>query len=358
MRAIVQLQPGMESRTFSVQRGVRQGDPLSPVLFNLVMRSVLAEVDAIWQRRGYGSNVGQKLDGHRLTHVAFADDMTLVTRSWLSLKRMLAMLRGALSKRGLDLHPSKCKAQTNLTDWALRGEVPIVSGFSLHVLPEDAPLDVLGTVVALKETTQVEIDHRIATSWRKFWSLKRLLLNRSVSIKQRLRLFDSTVGCCMLWCCRSWTARVQEVNRINTAWHSMLRRICRHGRAPDESYIDWIRRSTAKARQLAEGAGIRNWCRSYAAYKWAWAGHVARRGANTWLWNVTSWRDSSWTTCSLAVGGERPLRPSRRRWMKWEHVVQTFSRQAGLGNWISSTLDREGWMASQQEFVTFMCKAP
>jgi hypothetical protein len=73
------------------------------------------------------------------------------------------------------------------------------------------------TSMELKETIQEEIDHRIATSWRKFWSLKRLLLNRSVSIKQRLRLFDSTVGCCMLWCCRSWTSRVQEVKRIVTA---------------------------------------------------------------------------------------------------------------------------------------------
>ena len=166
-------------------------------------------------------------------------------------------------------------------------------------------------MVALKDTTQVEINHRIATSWRKFSSLKRLLLNRKVSIKQRLRLFDSTVGCCMLWCCRSWTPRVQDVKRINTAWHSMPRRICKHGRVLKESYIEWIRNSTAKARQLAEGAGIRNWGRAYAAYNSAWAGHVARRGANNWLWKVTSWRDSAWTTCCFELGGDRPLRPSR-----------------------------------------------
>ena len=240
-----------------------------------------------------------------------------------------------------------------MTDWTLQGDVSIEEGFSVHVLDEGLPLKVLGTVVSLEDTTQVEIDHRIATSWRRFWALKRLLLNQNVSIKQRLRLFDSTVGSCMLWCCRSWTPRVQEVKRINSAWHSMLRRICKNSRGSEENYVDWIRRSTARARRLAEGAGIRNWSRAFAAYKWAWAGHVARRGADTWLWKVTSWRDSAWTTCCFDVGGSRPLRPSRRRWMKWEHVLQSFSRQAGFGNWANAAMDKDVWLASQQEFIAF-----
>ena len=139
--AYVQLRPGVESRRFEVQRGVRQGDPLSPVLFNLLLTQVLKEVDPVWQRRGYGTNVGQMITGRRLTHVAFADDMTLISRSWLSLKRMVITLREALRYRGLELHPSKCKAQTNDSSWRRRGKVQILPDFALDVLDDGECLD-------------------------------------------------------------------------------------------------------------------------------------------------------------------------------------------------------------------------
>eukprot|EP00959_Pyramimonas_sp_CCMP1952_P044984 939741-Pyramimonas_sp.AAC.1 len=82
MSAYVQVVPGSESRRFQVQRGVWQGDPLSPVLSNLVMTQILDEASCVWQRRGYGTIVGQALNGRRLTHVAFADDVTLTSRTW------------------------------------------------------------------------------------------------------------------------------------------------------------------------------------------------------------------------------------------------------------------------------------
>jgi hypothetical protein len=123
MKAYVQLWPGCESRRITVDRGVRQGDPLSPVLFNLVLRQVLIDVNSVWQKRGYGTEVGKDLRNVRLTHIAFADDVTLIGKSWLQVKRMVLELRAAMLARGLALHPSKCKAQTNIDGWSKRRRI-------------------------------------------------------------------------------------------------------------------------------------------------------------------------------------------------------------------------------------------
>ena len=71
MTAYVNLCPGVESRVFNIERGVRQGDPLSPLLFNLVIRNVMRDLLPTWTRRGYRTNVGSTLPGQRLTYCAF-----------------------------------------------------------------------------------------------------------------------------------------------------------------------------------------------------------------------------------------------------------------------------------------------
>ena len=207
------------------------------------------------------------------------------------MRRMILGLREALQKRGLSLHPSKCKVQTNVENWQHRGQTSLDDGFGVEVLPEGEPLTVLGTSLGLKDVTQHEIPNRIATGWRLFWALKALLLNRHASVKRRLRLFDSTVGSCVLWCAQSWTPREDERRLLQTARRSMLRKIVGAARAPDEGYVSWIKRVTEKAEEYAHAARVRDWFLAHRRCKWAWAGHVARMPASTWAWRVATWRD-------------------------------------------------------------------
>ena len=356
MQAYVQLWPGVDSRRLEVQRGVRQGDPLSPVLFNLVITQVLKEVDPIWQRRGYGTEVGRDPKGRRLTHVAFADDMTLMARSWTSLKRMVTSLREALRKRGLELHPSKCKAQTNSPESKERGSIQIMPDFSLNVVAEGECLEVLGTALSLQDATKCEVEHRIATGWRKFWAMKRLLLNVKVSRKRRLRLFDATVGSSVLYGSHAWTPRAGEISQLRTVQNRMIRRICGARKPPAEPWVEWIQRATHQARRLADEAGVRDWVHAHARRKWLWAGHVMRRPTSTWLWRVTSWRDHDWDRIADELGGQRLRRPSRRRWMKWEDPLWSYFSERPDQSWTKEALDKEQWNAKADAFAQCFSK--
>ena len=348
----VQVLPGMESRRFSVLRGVRQGDPLSPILFNLVMSQAMKEVEVIWQRRGYGTPVGQWITGKKLTHIAFADDVTLLAHSWLQLKRMVCMLRNSLQARGLRLHPAKCQAQTNDDGWRSRGNVPIDEGFSLYVLPVGGCLEVLGTVLPLRDVSKAEIEHRVAIGWRKFWALKRLLLNPKVSVKRRLRLFDSSVSSSVLYGSHAWTPRVDELRFLRAAQNNMIRKICGIARRPDELWHTWVQRATHRARAAARAVRARDWTVAHAQRKWAWAGHVARMSCGAWARRVTEWRDAAWTKWARNHASQ-PRRPSTRPWMKWEQPLCKFVADVALtAEWISLAADRTAWSSLQEEFAS------
>ena len=182
-------------------------------------------------------------------------------------------------------------------------------------------LTVLGTTLALHDVSQHELRNRIATAWRLFWSLKAVLMNRASSVKQRFKLFDSTVGSCVLWCAQSWTLRVEEQRLLKTTRRAMLRRIAGFQRRPQEDYVDWLPRATHKAEELAASIRVRDWEVAYSLLKWSWAGHVSRRPTDSWVSCVTSWRNAEWQIVANEMSC-RPMRPSCRRWMIWEDVLR------------------------------------
>ena len=96
------------SREFGLFTGVKQGDPMSPVLFNAVSEDIFRDLKRIWATQEFGIDVSAS-DGERLTNLRFADDVLLVAQSLSELKQMISDMRQAAQKRGLELHPDKTK---------------------------------------------------------------------------------------------------------------------------------------------------------------------------------------------------------------------------------------------------------
>lgn len=87
---------------------MRQGDPLSPKLFIVVLQQIFDNLD--WQTNGI------IVDGSRLTHLRFADDIVLFSESSEQLETMLSALSEESEKVGLKMNVDKTKIMTNRTE--------------------------------------------------------------------------------------------------------------------------------------------------------------------------------------------------------------------------------------------------
>ena len=94
---------GQNSRALRVSKGVRQGDPLSPILFNLVVDLGLKAIT---------NEIGFKLGSAKVNALAFADDVILVAETPDGLRQACEAFTGRLKFAGLRLNPRKSATLT------------------------------------------------------------------------------------------------------------------------------------------------------------------------------------------------------------------------------------------------------
>ena len=88
-----------------IERGVRQGDILSPKIFTAAMEEIFRNSDL---ERG-----GINIDGEILSDLRFADDVTLTSSSVKDMEQQLNRLNVESQKVGLRMHKGKTKYMTN-----------------------------------------------------------------------------------------------------------------------------------------------------------------------------------------------------------------------------------------------------
>lgn len=89
------------TRTMKVRRGVKQGDPTSGGLFNMIMDELLTLLEEAH---------GLLLGGTRVAGIGFADDTVLVSDSVHGMRRHLRVLEEFLRCTNMEVNPAKCLA--------------------------------------------------------------------------------------------------------------------------------------------------------------------------------------------------------------------------------------------------------
>ena len=90
---------GWQSNPIGIKRGVKQGDPLSPFLFNLVLDRLLEEANS--------SGLGVRLSSGRLAALAYADDLLLLAESDRDLQTLIDLTKEFYGSVGLSANSDK-----------------------------------------------------------------------------------------------------------------------------------------------------------------------------------------------------------------------------------------------------------
>lgn len=92
---------GRKARDWTA-RGVRQGCPKSPILFNLVLADLEEELRKV---KWGGTRIGEE----RVYSLLYADDMVLITEKEEEMKSMLERLEGYIDRKGIEINVEKTK---------------------------------------------------------------------------------------------------------------------------------------------------------------------------------------------------------------------------------------------------------
>ena len=217
--------------------------------------------------------------------------------------------------------------------------------------------------MTLAGRSSTELKARISAAWGKFHKLWPLLGKKDGALDKRLKLFDMTVTQTALWGSDSWNLTMAEKRLLKTTFHAMLRRIVGIGRAPEEPWVDWIKRATRKACLEAKKVRICFWLQTHIRNKFLWAGHVVRMAGTRLARRATEWRDNDWWKLESATYGHlRQKRPHRTRWFRWDDDLTRFATHKGWSSWKDEAKkrDTEGkarwWQSHVSEFVAFVVK--
>jgi len=276
---------GSESRPFTLERGVKQGDPVSSLLFLAVMEVCFRRLKAKWNRlnsRRTGHYYGVVIDdpGDPLTNLRFADDVILIATSRADSRKMITDLNTEAATFGLKLHTGKTKVL--VTDPLARHTPVSCAGFDVEVLQEGASEKYLGRKLSVDDFRNVEFKNRVAMGWASFFKLKGALCNRHVPIKHRISLLECSVSPCILYACGTWTMTADMTHKLRSTQRRMLRWMMKTARCDNESWPDYISRATHRVEDMAFQHGCKDWVDVQCQRK-------CKLAAKTWLSTDGRW---------------------------------------------------------------------
>ncbi|KAL4142514.1 hypothetical protein QTP88_004958 [Uroleucon formosanum] len=277
------LRLGM-SEKFEVKSGLRQGDALSPMLFNIALEWVVRT-----------ANETRKMEvGEIETILAYADDVVILGNSRNEVKQTTIKFLEAGKIMGLEVNQEKtkymCISRNDRNDLNLKVDP--------YIFEKVEAFKYLGININSKNNVHEEIKERVASANRCYYSLLKLFRSKLLSRESKVILYTSYLRPVLTYRCETWATTKGDYAKLCTIEKKVLRKI--FGPVYNIETRTYERRHNNDLQNLYERPNILSYSRSK---RIEWAGHVWRAEGKT-IKRVTEGR----------IVGKRPVGRPRTKW--------------------------------------------
>ena len=317
-----------------IERGARQGDPMSPSLFNAVLEHAMRPLN--WTRDDTTTpptlGRGIDIDGRQLHHLRFADDLVIFSNSLEEAQESLNELNTRGREVGLEMNLSKTKYMTANIETRPNHHIKI----GTTTIQEVDHYIYLGRSLNMQNEMHHELHRRRSAGWATISNIMPVI-SSSTDRNLKSNLFNTHVLPAITYASETWTLTAASERHLKVTQAALERKLV--GISLREQRDRLLHNSDIRVLSGAKDAV------TYADHaKHRWAGHVMRRTDNRWCRATMEW----YPRTHPRPRGRPPIRWSdslahrnNKHTLIFNRISRTVTKK--FTYWSTIAQDRETW---------------
>jgi hypothetical protein len=294
---------------FDIISGVKQGDTLSTLIFNVVLNDAIKEIDP-----------GKTLFTKSIQICTYADDILIMSRRPDDLQEAFRKLERLTRENGLMINPDKTKYMLR-TSSTRQAQNLIIDSFNFKAVTK---FKYLGLLLSSNNDTSICVHDRIQAANKTYFTHSKLFKSRLLSRNTKLRMYKTLIRPVLTYSCEVWSLKAEDERLMAAFERKILRKIFGPVKNTDGTYR--IRYN----HELEALINKNNIIRFIKALRIQWLGHVIR---------LPEERAVKKALLLTPEGNRRRGRPRKR----WRDSVEYDLKSMNIRNYINLAMHRTEW---------------